>query len=1092
MFKFVKQALLVVATSFFVCSGIFADVDFSISPPVYKSTLTRLEGLSQSTINGLLPNTNFSSVATNSTTYGDFTYSAYTISGNTYSLSQSGWRPGTFSSSNLNPSRNGSQLARIGSTSIGQNITGYFYDNNYTGGNRGGAVYASTSIGNITGDFLNNRINYSLDSNGGAIYNGNYMQNIKGDFVGNSAISSTSYNAMGGAIANGSSIENIQGTFLKNYVTGMNFYGGAIHNNANITTINADFIANYGYILANNRSGYGGAIANTGGIIDSITGNFIGNQLYTGYQENSLYGGAIYNGNTGGLIKNINANFNGNATVMTNNYQYGYGGAIYNQGTINTLNGDFINNSINKTKSSGYCRGCYGGAVYNSGTIGLMNVNAVGNYVYGTSRQTEGGMLYNTGTVDNIVGNFYGNYVALNNYGSWGGAILNIGLLKNVEGVFVGNYSNNGGGAVINGSGYSSYYAGNITKLSGVFINNYVKDDSYNQDFGGAVYNINGSIADLSGIFRDNYVQNIYSSSYQRQAFGGAIYNNQGTIKITADGVDTEFTGNYISVPGTKFYNAIGVGASEGITLNPTNNGQIILNDSIEFAAPYGGNIGPLKIISDGTGVVQMNDAILGRGSVYVTNATLKFGEYNHGDSSFLNNISRGAFLPNYNAFSGGKYAASTALSLDNGTFDINNGYFETVMLTSFSGKNNSTIIMDVDTATGETDYLSISGNVTGKTNVIFKDVGPGADLTGKTPIVFASAKKGAEDAFNVYAVYGSPYMYDTIYKTHEKTVTWAIGVAEEPECSDCGKEKPKPPVRPEVMAYSGLHIASIEQIRSVLNNVRANTDEGNTRFSAWVAPLYENSNSKNAVNVKSNIYGGEFGFDIRSTNNSLSGGVFGSVRHGSHSLDGRGKDQMYSPVESKIGMNSYLAGGYVRTQEKGIWVGLSGFGGIASADIDTADAMSASDKASVMGFGINTGAKLALIRDFAITPVLSAEYRNVNWGNIYDDIGKTAKFNNLNQFELEGGVKLSKDFSIAQIYIKPTLARTLGQGYLVNISGLDAATFDDMTIGRIEVGTFVSLSQRFSGNLRLQYGQSFSSAGYTHIGIITGVKMLW
>ena len=197
----------------------------------------------------------------------------------------------------------------------------------------------------ITGDLNGADINHGFtgihnNTNGGAIYNsGGTIGDITGDFINNSATYA------GGAIYNYSgTIGDITGDFINNSA---HTYGGAIYNYSTIGDITGDFINNSAHT-------YGGAIDNYSiGTIGNITGDFINNS--------AGYGGAIYN--SGGTIGNITGDFINNSATYA-------GGAIYNSsGTIGDITGDFINNSVISSDTTAIA----GGAIANDGLMGKFN-----------------------------------------------------------------------------------------------------------------------------------------------------------------------------------------------------------------------------------------------------------------------------------------------------------------------------------------------------------------------------------------------------------------------------------------------------------------------------------------------------------------------------------------------------------------------------------------------------------------------------------------------------------------------------------------------------------------------------------------------
>ena len=174
----------------------------------------------------------------------------------------------------------------------------------------------------ITGDLNGADINHGFtgihnNTNGGAIYNsGGTIGDITGDFINNSATYA------GGAIYNYSgTIGDITGDFINNSA---HTYGGAIDNYSigTIGNITGDFI--------NNSAGYGGAIYNSGGTIGNITGDFINNSA-------TYAGGAIYN--SSGTIGDITGDFINNSVISSDTTAIA-GGAIANDGLMGKFNAE--------------------------------------------------------------------------------------------------------------------------------------------------------------------------------------------------------------------------------------------------------------------------------------------------------------------------------------------------------------------------------------------------------------------------------------------------------------------------------------------------------------------------------------------------------------------------------------------------------------------------------------------------------------------------------------------------------------------------------------------------------------------------------
>ncbi len=126
-----------------------------------------------------------------------------------------------------------------------------------------------------------------------------------------------------------------------------------------------------------------------------------------------------------------------------------------------------------------------------------------------------------------------------------GGAVYNAGELTSVTGLFINNsveaYSTVSGPYFAYNYAYGGalYNSGAIGDIFANFIGNNVSSIAiFAFAKGGAIYNNEGTIGDITGDFIGNY-----ASEDHGDAFGGAIYNNNGTIgDITGD-----FIGNYVS-----------------------------------------------------------------------------------------------------------------------------------------------------------------------------------------------------------------------------------------------------------------------------------------------------------------------------------------------------------------------------------------------------------------------------------------------------------------------------------------------------------------------------------------------------------------
>ena len=220
---------------------------------------------------------------------------------------------------------------------IHDDLEGADVNNNFFGltGDNGAAIFNRTStlinpewkIGNVTGDFVNNRVDGSVVNGpqGGAIYNRpasggtTSIGNITGDFINNTAASDSVWPSYGGAIYNSTnalgqtaSIGDITGNFIGNSATNTNnhAFGGAIYNYsyddgvsfspATLGVISGSFIGNY---VEGTGLALGGAIYTSGNLTIASKGKnieFAGNYAVTDGNRinNAIFMDTIIDGST--------------------------------------------------------------------------------------------------------------------------------------------------------------------------------------------------------------------------------------------------------------------------------------------------------------------------------------------------------------------------------------------------------------------------------------------------------------------------------------------------------------------------------------------------------------------------------------------------------------------------------------------------------------------------------------------------------------------------------------------------------------------------------------------------------------------------
>ena len=903
----------------------------------------------------------------------------------------------------------------------------------------------------------------------------------------------------------------------------------------------------------------GGSVYNSGSF-GSVAADFIGNSVVVNAQNDGyMYaqGGAIYNA---GHIASVNGDFAGNFAddrdtgVYLHKQSYSQGGAIYNVGTIDEMNSNFVGNYTSSSGSSYYFYS-QGGAISNSGVIGNVVGHFIGNYAYGSNTYSntsyfsgsQGGAIYNTNTMGNISGDFIGNYAYSSDQSgeSGGGAVYNTGTIGNISGDFIGNYaysSNPGstarGGAVSNGNK-------TINGISGNFIGNYVYSANSEAE-GGAIYNVNrnqAAIGDINGSFLNNYAQTLSDKEF---ALGGAIHTNNN-LTFFSDKNTNFLSGNYTLDKRGKIYNAIFINipregkndkAQNLLTLKTGNEGKIVINDNIvgahindkslaevgisfgEYALPFNLTLTGDDTIDADTGTttqyVAINNDIINAGTVTVNGTTLRFGAFQHEDRTAKNWDGKGAFVASLNAdgTANRDAAAVTSLSLNNGVFDIANGYQETVKLKGYSATD-SFMHIDVDPDNMSADMLNVNGNVEGVTKLIVH-ASSDADIRGKGEILFAQSENdttGNAGSFVVSRVYKSPYLFDVNYtQLAANNNKWGLVMNDQPneepkepekpdvpdvpdvptpptpELPDIPPVKPQPlpgsdrPVAPEVIGAESLPAAGLAQTSNMIYNIMQKVSSnrfycpgcgfydyywnGEAFHNLWANAVYNTLRIKTPTDIDADIWGIEAGGDLQhDLNNKL--GLFLSYRKGNYDMNGDGKHH-YSTIGSEIDIDSYLAGLYYRYDRNHWWTFATVYGGIQKVDLKTKDGIKSDTDGTEFGGSVELGYDYAINKTVYLTPSVGAFYTQVDYDDATDSAGKIAKYNTLRQLELEAGVKLTKAFVIdegyANVYVKPSVVRTIADGDEVRITGLGKVnTLEDQTLGRVEIGGRYGFTEQLS-----------------------------
>lgn len=912
--------------------------------------------------------------------------------------------------------------------------------------NQGGAQIMNlgsntkASIGDITANFINNN-NTSWDD--GTIYNNNgTIGIISGIFDKNKV------NNNGGAISNNgnSSIKGIEGTFTNN--TASNSQGGAIYNyNSTIENIKQSLFDN------NKAKGNGGAIFNIGKI-GNMEGAFTNNTTENGQ------GGAIYNNsaNIGDITKSLFDNnkssweggaiFNSDASIgnieggfSNNSTSQGQGGAIYNNGAkIGNITKSFFVN--NKAKSNG-------GAIFNNNsTIG----NIEGDFANNVTETGQGGAIFNNNsTIKNITGSFDGNFAS-----NYGGGIWNDSTIGNIKGNFSNNVSGKEGGAIWN--------IGKIGDISGIFYNNTAEN-------GAGIFNIkkySDTKANSISLVNSSFIGNIAKNSASQEEIGAAVFSEGNVSFKTNNGYNALISGNKVTGNADDAFYI----KNANLSLTAKENSSITFDDDIN------GNNYNIDVYGDSTGVVRFNGLVKN-----VNDMNL------HENSITHLGINANIDAKNF-------YTEGNASIIKN----------PSIMAMSSSKGNTPLLTVDVyvDRATNKvhSGTITVDGDISGKTHILVNALNP--DILDDyhyaiTPFLYApNDDEETSAAFEVSRVNGSPYLWyadANVIEKPESGNVWYLSLTDK-----LNPNFDRTQVVPEVVSYIGLHSAAIEQTRNVSRIARdqaaalkthcvgtkcglyEDSWNGKPLMNAWAYVDYETSTIDKPVDIDADIWGVTGGFDLQSNvNHKL--GIFASYRQGDYDLSGKGA-QHHAKSGSQIDIDSYLGGLYYRYDKNDWWAFATLFGGIQKADLKTDDGIVDTDTdGTQFGMSLEGGKLYSLAQDLTLEPSFGVFYTQVDFDNIRDNNGKTAKYDTVQHWELEAGIKLEKSFGLsegtAKVYFKPSLIQTLTDNDKVTITGMyPVSTYHDQTLGRFELGGKVSIGWSWSlySWVNYTYGSSYDA----------------
>ena len=127
---------------------------------------------------------------------------------------------------------------------------------------------------------------------------------------------------------------------------------------------------------------------------------------------------------------------------------------------------------------------------------------------------------------------------------------------------------------------------------------------------------------------------------------------------------------------------------------------------------------------------------------------------------------------------------------------------------------------------------------------------------------------------------------------------------------------------------------------------------------------------------------------------------------------------------------------------------------------------------------------------NLTIEPIIRLAYTQINYDDATDNYGKTAKYGDVRNIEVEAGVKVEKTYlrknGYAKVYVKPSIIQNIGSGDVQVTSLRKVDGLENSTLGRLEVGGSMSFDDQWSGYANAAY--TFGS-DYTNLGLNAGLN---
>ena len=377
-----------------------------------------------------------------------------------------------------------------------------------------------------------------------------------------------------------------------------------------------------------------------------------------------------------------------------------------------------------------------------------MNAVFAGNRVRGDFGSSA--VLLNTGSLTSVKGIFSANSVN-GEKAAAGGAVLNEGRIDLIEADFVDNRlqtaSADTGGAAVRIPRQGKLF----TIRNANFIANTAASDS-GRVLGGAL-SVSGTVDGL--ITNPVFIGNGARGRSADSAFGGAVYTEK-PLTFSIDGKQNAvFSGNYTDNAGISDPNAFYIDKTS-VVFSVRGNGIYIFDDNIR------GSGYALFFNGGGSGIFRLNNTVYNASKIIVREGVLQLRQGPYG---------RGGF------------SAAAGLSLTAARLDMHNGYRDRASFEHLLCQNCEADI-DVNIENMSADSFEIGSSLTGRV-ALSLHVSTDDDIRGRQPLVFASSGSFAanRESFKVKKVYGSPYMFDILYKEEDGGLkkSWSLVMNDTP-----------------------------------------------------------------------------------------------------------------------------------------------------------------------------------------------------------------------------------------------------------------------------------------------------------------------